>query len=294
MIGDGPNRVLRRIFVAASMNPSLKRTLLTVLGNPLVKPFFWLACRVTGQHRIWLSFDKNFAEKRFLDTQPAQPAVLAGPFAGLKYSVIRSVGSVLAPKILGTYEQELFPVWNRWMDRGYTDILDIGCAEGFYAVGMARLWPIATVHAYDIDTAALELCRQLARTNAVSERVRVEGACTPETLRKFPFHGRALILSDCEGYEAQLFTAETLPALATADIVIEVHEQAGSGFMEKVEALAAATHKATRIRTQPRRSGESVFLSKYSDFDQVLILSEARDSVLGQKPQWWLVLESRT
>ncbi|MEJ1931820.1 class I SAM-dependent methyltransferase, partial [Nostoc sp. NIES-2111] len=180
-----------------------------------------------------------------------------------------------------------------WKDRGYTDILDIGCAEGFYAVGMARLWPVATVHAYDIEPAALELCRQLARTNGVSERVRVEGACTADTLRQFPFRGRALILSDCEGYEAQLFTAETMPALAKADIVIEVHEQAGLGFLEKVEALAAATHRATRIRTQPRQAGESIFLSKFSDFDQVLILSEARDGVLGHKPQWWLVLESR-
>ena len=275
------------------MNPTTKRALLSVLGAPVVRPFFWLATKLTGQQGLWLSFAKNEAEKRFLDTQPAQPAVLAGPFAGLRYSVIRSVGSVLAPKIVGTYEEELFPVWEGWKGREYADILDIGCAEGFYAVGAARLWPYATVHAYDIEPKALALCQNLAEANGVDERVRVEGPCTAETLRAFPYREQTLVISDCEGYEAALFTAETMPALAHADIVIEVHTQAGPGFMDKVEALAAHTHQARRISTRPRMAGEAAALAGYSPYDQVLILSEGRDGVLGHGVQWWLVLESR-
>jgi precorrin-6B methylase 2 len=274
------------------MNSSLKRSLLTVLGNPIIKPLFWVVTHAAGQRKIWLSFAKNYAEKLFLDRQPSEPTVLDGPFKGLRYSVIQSVGSVLAPKILGTYEKELFQVWDNWRQRGYKQILDIGCAEGFYAVGSAMIWPTAMVYAYDVEPTALELTMQLAKANGVSERVKIEGACSAATLASFPFQCRSLIISDCEGYEAELFNRETLPFLDGADIVIEVHEQAGSGFMTKVEKWTAQTHKATRIVTQERKAGESPFLEGYTHYNQKLILSEVRDGVFGTKKQHWLVLES--
>jgi hypothetical protein len=275
------------------MNPSLKNGLLAVLGSPVIKPLFWLACQATGQTRLWQSFAKNHAERLFIATLPTPPHVLAGPFEGLKYTVIHAVGSVLAPKLLGTYEQELFSIWQGWQSRGYTAILDIGCAEGFYAVGMARLWPAATVYAYDIDQTALQLCRTLASANNVGERVLVQGACSADVLLHFPFNGRGLILSDCEGFERELFTETTMPALASADIVIEVHDEAGPGFMEKVEQLASSTHTSTRIVTQPRPAGTSPLLAKYAPNQQELILSEWRGSTLDGKPQYWLVLQSR-
>jgi len=202
------------------MDPRLKSSLLAVLGSPTVKPIFWAACKLLQKDKLWLSFAKNNAERRFIATLPSPPKVLAGPFMGLSYSVIHSVGSVLAPKILGTYEAELFPIWHKWGAKRYTHILDIGCAEGFYAVGLARLWPGARVHAFDIDPIALSLCQKLAITNGVAGQVHIEGPCEPETLARFSFSGPALILSDCEGYEANLFTAETIKNLASAEIVI--------------------------------------------------------------------------
>jgi hypothetical protein len=53
------------------------------------------------------------------------------------------------PKLLGCYEQELHPALNRAIDTDYGVILNIGCAEGYYPVGLARVLPTAHVIAFD-------------------------------------------------------------------------------------------------------------------------------------------------
>jgi predicted RNA methylase len=274
------------------MDVRLKRSLLKVLSLPLVQPIFWLACQATGQRTIWLSYAKNNAERRFLATLPSPPTVLAGPFKGLKYSVLQSVGSVLAPKILGTYELEIHPVWAEWQQNPYTQIIDIGCAEGYYAVGAALLWPSATISAYDIDAEALQLCGSLAQANKVADRVHIEGACTPAVIAAISREARTLILSDCEGYEGTLFTNATLPALANSDIIIEVHAAAGSDFMDRVEAATRHSHSVQRISAVARKAGSAAAIAQLSPYVQELILSENRESDLEPQPQWWLVLRS--
>src|SRR3954471_21407829 len=61
--------------------------------------------------------------------------VLNGPFAGLVYpSVDASLASLFA-KLLGSYEREIHPVVEKICTAEYTDIVNVGCAEGYYAVG---------------------------------------------------------------------------------------------------------------------------------------------------------------
>src|SRR6267143_1703442 len=62
-------------------------------------------------------------------------AVVSGPFAGMKFN-----NKYLdLPKILGTYEIELHEVFDRLRERNFHMVVDIGAAEGYYAVG-AMLW----------------------------------------------------------------------------------------------------------------------------------------------------------
>ena len=55
-----------------------------------------------------------------------------------------------------------------------------GCAEGYYAVGMARLAPEITVYAYDIEERARIACADLAQRNGVADRVIVGGEFAPD------------------------------------------------------------------------------------------------------------------
>ena len=68
--------------------------------------------------------------------------VASGPFAGMRHGDI-AVGSVLTVKLLGTYEKELWPIIDQIIATAYPLIIDIGAAEGYYAVGLAMRIPAA-------------------------------------------------------------------------------------------------------------------------------------------------------
>ena len=168
--------------------------------------------------------------------------VLHGPFKGLRYKKIKAIGSALVPKILGSYERELHPFLERVATDAYTDIVNVGCAEGYYAVGMALRFPGAKVYAFDIQEEARRLCGEMAALNGVSERVILKEACDPAALIGLPYEGRALIVSDCEGYEKELFTKEVAQAMAQHDFIVETHDFWKIEISPTIKAAFADTH----------------------------------------------------
>ncbi|MCX6248460.1 MAG: class I SAM-dependent methyltransferase [Bacteroidetes bacterium] len=147
-----------------------------------------------------------------------------GPFKGMIYPSARSTGSSLFPKLLGSYEQELRPIIETACRIPYTEIVDIGCAEGYYAVGFARRSPSVKVFAFDTNSEAISYCREMAVLNGVSERVITGGFCSPAILMGLPLTAKALIICDCEGYEKELFSKQVIRHLSKHDLLIEVHD----------------------------------------------------------------------
>lgn len=148
--------------------------------------------------------------------------VLSGPFAGLRYLPFAS-GSGLLPKLAGSYELEIHPAVEAAIERGPTRVVNIGCGEGYYAVGFARRLPGAKVHAFDTDIVARRRTRLLARGNGVGDRIQVGGLCRPEDLARLAGPG-ALIVCDCEGCELHLLDPVRVPGLAATDLLVELHD----------------------------------------------------------------------
>lgn len=103
--------------------------------------------------------------------------VAHGPFAGMLYPVAAAEGG-RAPRLLGVYEASLHPVIETVIARPYAGVIDIGSAEGYYAVGLALRMPAALIHARDTNPAARDLCGQLARANGVEDRLQIGGEVT--------------------------------------------------------------------------------------------------------------------
>ena len=82
--------------------------------------------------------------------------------------------------------------------------------------------PNSPIIACDTSTEAQELCKQMAELNQVN--VEVNGYCSSRDLQACSDAPRTLIISDCEGYETELFTPETCTALRTHDLLIECHD----------------------------------------------------------------------
>ena len=209
--------------------------------------------------------------------------VLAGPFAGMDYLDSATEGA-LAPRLLGTYESELHPHILAFADQRPDCVIDVGCAEGYYAVGLARLMPEAQVYAFDLDTNALDSCRQMAALNGVEARVEVSGAFLPETFERFAGR-RCLVIMDVEGAEADLLRPDLAPALAHMTLIVETHDLIRAGARELVESRFAATHDIIRVDPGPKAQPLPDFLQAVSHLDQLLAVWEFR---AGPTP--WLVM----
>jgi SAM-dependent methyltransferase len=211
--------------------------------------------------------------------------VRAGPFTGMRYldGLERTSGDLVS-KLGGTYEEEIYPAVEEWKAAGLQLVVNVGCAEGFYAVGLARALPQAQVLAYDIDPRARALCERLAQANSVADRVRVEGECTPETLAALPAGGVGLVC-DCEGCEKWLLDPQRAPVLRGWRMIVELHDLIDPTITETVTSRFAATHDIDVIPAQAERSQADLeFLSPRR---QALALSER------PLPMSWAILRPR-
>lgn len=216
----------------------------------------------------------------------AKGVIPAGPFQGMLYAVAASEGC-RAPRLLGAYEASLHPVIETIIARAYPQVLDIGCAEGYYAVGLARRMPQTTVHARDLNPTARALCAELAAANHVADRLQIgpEVAHADFALCEA---ARTFILCDIEGGEATLLDPALAPGLALADILVEVHEDMHAGLVAILTARFAPTHRVTRLDRDLRLDLLPVWADTLSDLDRLLLLWEWRSS-----PTPWLWMECR-
>ena len=215
-----------------------------------------------------------------------------GVFQGMKYPQVKSVCSALFPKLLGSYERELQPVLERICEQGYRDIVNVGCAEGYYAVGLARRIPDARVHAFDINPEAIALCREMAKLNRVDERVNTGAFCDAGVLQGIPFAGKALIVCDCEGYEKKLFTTETVKFLAAHDVLVEVHDGVDITISTYIQSLFEPTHQIERIESlddiKKARTYAYPELEPYDLATRKILVGEGRPHIME-----WLFIQSR-
>ena len=205
--------------------------------------------------------------------------VMAGPFAGLEYPTFRSSGSALFPKILGSYEQELQPLIESLVARDYSTVIDIGAAEGYYAVGMARRLPRATVYAFEANARGAAQLSEVAIANGVADRVIARGRCNVEDLVALDLTGRPLIISDCEGAEVALLDPRAVPALTHCDILLEFHSLRGADPHALFRERFRGTHDIQIIDVQPRDPDAYPALGFLSAADREHVLYEGPRAV---------------
>jgi SAM-dependent methyltransferase len=208
----------------------------------------------------------------------------AGPFAGMSYPIQAAEGC-RAPRLLGAYEASLQPVVETVIDRAHAQILDIGCAEGYYAVGLARRMPATTVHARDTDPRARALCLALARANGVEDRIKLGSEVTHADFVLCEA-APTFILCDIEGAEGELLDPSRAPGLSCADILVEVHEGMRPGLLAALTARFTPTHRVTRLDRSLRPDLLPDWAESLSDLDRLLLLWEWRAS-----PTPWLWME---
>lgn len=242
---------------------------------PLYKSLLWIY-RKTPLYRVGLNKalqKRKHREAAFLkDLFADNRTILSGPFKGLRY-LDQSSGSVLLPKLLGTYEAALHPWIDEVLAGNYATLIDIGCAEGHYAVGLARACSDLTVFAYDLNPKAQELCRRLAELNGVKGRVKIETECGRRELEQHA-DGKTLIICDIEGAEFELLDPQKTPALKNCDLIIEAHDFINPDITPTLKQRFQPTHRIETVA--PLAAIRCDTIAHLSKEDQQFILDEQR------------------
>jgi hypothetical protein len=257
-----------------------------VLSKKLLKVYsFWRNENNSTDEAFW---NKEVDEKK-INIIFKDKVVLNGPFYGLKYNGVISNCSAYFPKLLGSYESELHEEFYKLKRQDFKFIIDIGCAEGYYAVGLARMFPEAMVFAYDSDAGARSNCLELARNNSVLDRMKIESFAILKSL-EFLRGIKSLLILDCEGCEASiLLDPSSIEIFESTTIVVEVHDFYTINTSEAIAVKYNGTHDLMIIK-----SSDDIEKCKSYQFKELMgldlstkfhILAEGRRFIMD-----WIVL----
>ena len=193
--------------------------------------------------------------------------VLAGPMQGLRYT---RTGDAPVAKLLGVYEIEIAG----WIEEGLVArpsvFVDLGAADGYYAVGAKVRCPGIDVIAFELAPIARRELEELGAINGV--QVDIRGQATAQTLADLPLHD-AMLLCDIEGAEAEVLDPSPL---ATCTVIVELHEQVSPGVTDLLLRRFSDTHHGEIVRSAPRDPRGFPQLSVLTPTQQALALDEHR------------------
>lgn len=216
--------------------------------------------------------------------------IMSGLFQGVRLRPIQSWGADLYSVFTGQYERELQPIVANALKRAYACYIDIGCANGLYAVGLAVKAPESVVIAYDLDPRAREVTRMNAELNDVADRVDIRSeADGPGLTGVIGQYGEAFVICDIEGAEIALIDPLTCPALRDTDLLIELH-----GDIPELVALFTerfrGSHRCLSIERSPRSPFSDALLDFRWEDEMWVSVSEGREN----NRNGWIFLERLT
>lgn len=202
--------------------------------------------------------------------------VQSGPFANMRvlHDEFWSDGS-LSCKLLGCYEQELHQIIEQEIDRlellPSPKVVNIGCAEGYYAVGIARRLPKADVWIVDFEE-AMAIANKAADLNEVEL---VSGAPITDTMKNAD-----LIVIDCEGAEVDYLDKTKFPSLAKSTIVVECHDIDAGKNSKVIAERFMDTHQIYIVIEGARDPNKWDFLRQWHSMARWAAVSEGRPCMM--------------
>jgi hypothetical protein len=209
----------------------------------------WLISKIIILGRV-LEFQyqkRNFDEQKY--KKELGTIVLNGYFKGMEYPFTKSLTSSYFPKIIGSYEFELNNVWETIFSRKFSTYIDIGCAEGYYAVGMGRKNPDSKILAFDTNSEAITLCKELAAKNNVNNIIYGSSINAVELGNVCNEQKDCFILCDVDGYEKYLFNSENINSFRNTTLLIETHDLFDIEITGYLKSVFNATHELTIIKS---------------------------------------------
>ena len=85
--------------------------------------------------------------------------------------------------LLGGFQSEIYPFIHAARQKHYDDVYNIGCADGYYAIGFDWSMPGSTIYAFDSDKLAMVTTQKLAAQNGCQNNITFSGTFFAENLK---------------------------------------------------------------------------------------------------------------
>jgi len=213
--------------------------------------------------------------------QQTKGEVLYGPFKGMKISstFCWSDGDT-GGKLLGIYENELFDSLNEAVESKPDLIVNYGCAEGYYGVGLGLLLPESKIVFVDIEERAIEISKQNAELNSLKNTDYYLGGDAALLESLLSQANNPFLLMDCEGAEDYLLNLNAVPSLAKTTILVEVHEFMSPGMTDRLVYKFNETHDLEGIIQGPKNYHVDP-ITALGDLDKAIINNENRPNTMN-------------
>jgi hypothetical protein len=208
--------------------------------------------------------------------------IKSGLFKNMMFDVIPTEGCYL-PKLLGVYEQPLQEFLKNFPINSYERLINIGCAEGFYAVGFATKYKNLEVIAFDIEENARKTTKHLADTNKTN--IIIHDLFDINTFSKY-IDKKSIIFCDIESSEKVLLNPAINPDILHYDFIVESHEFMDNSITDILIKRFEKTHNIYYITDNKERNlSEIKFLETLKNEEILSCIEESRPG-----PTPWLVM----
>ena len=205
-----------------------------------------------------------------------------GPFRGLNYEVKTTWGDPCS-KLLGAYEFCLHEVIYEVIDQfsGYS-VVDLGCAEGYYAAGLAAKLGSNAILIADTNKASLEQCKQLINSNCSHIKVTEISYAKPGPVATFlSDNPNSVVFVDIEGFEKDLFDdCDFISKLREAVVIVELHEFVHQGICQSAKDSLEETHEVQILREIDPSPEDYPEIANLDGISRSLALCESRPIIM--------------
>jgi predicted O-methyltransferase YrrM len=187
-----------------------------------------------------------------------------------------------AAKLLGVYENELHDFVESAIASNPDVVINVGCAEGYYSIGLAHRLPDIKVLAIDIDPRSAEIvhtaaaANRLSNVNAITQTVDVSWLELQCQTYQHP-----LLIMDCEGAEFDLLDPSCVPSLLRCSIIVESHDCINPEITRTLLSRLATTHTIQTVSQTTKDVYQFEFLQELSDCDKWALVHEGRPSTMS-------------
>ena len=219
--------------------------------------------------------------------------VAYGTFKGMKLSknTYWSKNDIIT-HILGVYEKHVLKKIIEFSKKGNYPFIDIGAADGYFAIGMAFSETFKKIYAFEIDEEGRRSLNRNIENNLCKDKVVVDIEANFETLKEIVDKNKsAVILIDIEGSEFDLLDDNLLQLLSNCYIVCELHPTLSANGFEKQNMLinnAKAFFDVSMIQRESYSPNKFSELNEFTDEERLIAFGEGRENNMN-----WLILEPK-